>query len=62
MAKKKTKTKPSRLAELLLETAGDMRKSGLLDSAAYEKITLRHLGSEKRAKGRTHNHNRMAEN
>ena len=44
MAKIKTK-KPSALARALLETAGDMRKSGLLDQGAYEKITLRHLGA-----------------
>lgn len=49
MAKAKTKTKPSRLAKALLETAGDMRRSGLLDSAAYEKITLRHLGPDRDA-------------
>jgi putative transcriptional regulator len=45
MAKAKTKTKPSLLAKVLLDTAGDMRKSGLLDKAAYETITLRHLGA-----------------
>jgi putative transcriptional regulator len=42
----KVKKKPSRLAEALLETAADMHKSGLLDRAAYDKITLRHLGSD----------------
>jgi putative transcriptional regulator len=40
MAKKKT----SRLTRALIETAKDMRKVGLLDQAAHEKITLRHLG------------------
>jgi putative transcriptional regulator len=40
------KTKPSRLANALLETAGGMRKAGLLDKATHEKITLRHLGSK----------------
>ena len=40
----KVKKKPSRLAEALLETAAGMHKSGLLDRAAYDKITLRHLG------------------
>jgi putative transcriptional regulator len=36
--------KPSRLAKALLETAAGMRKAGLLDREAYDKITLRHLG------------------
>jgi putative transcriptional regulator len=40
MARKK---KPSRLTEALLETADDMRRTGILDSASHEKITLRHL-------------------
>jgi putative transcriptional regulator len=44
MAKKK---KTSRLARELLETADDMRKVGLLDRAAHEKITMRHLGAER---------------
>jgi putative transcriptional regulator len=42
MAKKKT---ISPLAKALLETAGDMRKAGLMDKASHEKITLRHLGT-----------------
>jgi putative transcriptional regulator len=33
-----------RLTEELLETAQDMRASGLLSKAAHEKITKRHLG------------------
>ena len=42
----KAKTpRASRLAEALLETAGDMRKSGMIDDAAHDKITLRHLGA-----------------
>jgi putative transcriptional regulator len=41
-----TKKKPSRLTKALLETAADMRKSGLLDRATHDKITLRHLGSK----------------
>jgi putative transcriptional regulator len=45
MAKQKTK-KPSRLARALVETAGGMRKTGLLDRAAFEKITMRHLGPD----------------
>ncbi|MBF0476573.1 MAG: helix-turn-helix domain-containing protein [Deltaproteobacteria bacterium] len=36
--------KPSRLTQALLETAEDMHSVGLLDQAAYEKITMRHLG------------------
>lgn len=40
----KIKKKPGLLAKGLLETAAGLRKSGLLDRAAYGKITLRHLG------------------
>jgi putative transcriptional regulator len=40
---KKTKTN-RRLTEELLETAQDMRASGLISKAAHEKITMRHLG------------------
>ena len=36
--------KPSRLAQAILETAKDMRQVGVLDDAAYDKITMRHLG------------------
>jgi putative transcriptional regulator len=42
MAKKK---KVSPLTKALLETAGDMRKAGIMDRATHEKITLRHLGA-----------------
>jgi hypothetical protein len=42
MAKKK---KVSPLVKAVLETAGDMRKAGLMDKATHEKITLRHLGA-----------------
>ncbi len=42
MAKKK---RVSPLAKALVETAGDMRKAGLMDKATHEKITLRHLGA-----------------
>ena len=42
MTKKK---QPSRLAKALLETADDMRRAGIIDAGAHEKITLRHLGS-----------------
>jgi len=39
----KKKTKPSQLTRALLETAHDMRRAGILDTAAHGKITLRHL-------------------
>jgi putative transcriptional regulator len=41
---KKENKKPGRLAKAMLETARDMRQAGFLDEAAYEKITMRHLG------------------
>lgn len=37
---------PSRLAKALLETAGDMRRAGVMTATAHEKITLRHLGGK----------------
>ena len=40
---KTEKNKPSRLTKALLETAKDMKDSGVLGKAAYEKITMRHL-------------------
>lgn len=40
------KAQPSRLTRALLETADDMRAAGLLDEAAHQKITLRHLGTK----------------
>lgn len=40
------KTEPSRLTKALLETADDMQRVGVLDAAAHEKITLRHLGDK----------------
>jgi putative transcriptional regulator len=45
MVKKKTRN-PSRLTRALLETADDMRRAGVMDAAAHEKITLRHLGEQ----------------
>ena len=42
----KRRTHSSRLARALLETAGDMRRIGVMDEAAHEKITLRHLGGK----------------
>jgi putative transcriptional regulator len=38
------KKKTSRLAKELVEMAEGMHRIGLLDRAAYEKITMRHLG------------------
>ena len=35
----------SRLTRELLETARDMRASGIMTKAAHEKITLRHIGN-----------------
>ena len=40
------KKKNSRLTKALLETADDMRRVGVVDAAAHEKITLRHLGGK----------------
>jgi putative transcriptional regulator len=33
----------------MLETAKDMRSGGILDEAAYNKITMRHLGAKNMA-------------
>lgn len=41
-----TEKKTSRLTKVLLETADDMHRSGVIDAAAREKITLRHLGTK----------------
>ena len=49
MAKKK---KISPLAKVLLETADDMRKAGLMDKSTHEKITMRHLGATGALKAR----------
>ena len=38
------KKKASALTKALLETANDMRKAGILDAKAHEKMTMRHLG------------------
>lgn len=40
----RVRKKLGRLAQAMLETAKDMRNAGILDEAAYEKITMRHLG------------------
>jgi putative transcriptional regulator len=44
------KKRTSRLTKELLETAAEMHKVGLLDRAAHEKITMRHLGSARSCK------------
>src|SRR5260221_2002531 len=42
-----TKTKANRrLTEELLETARDMRASGIMNKAVHDKITMRHLGNK----------------
>ncbi|SRR5216683_1240157 len=46
------KKRPSRLTQVLLETADDMRRAGVVDSRTYEKITLRHLGDKASAVAR----------
>jgi len=38
--------KPSRLVREMLETIDDMHRLGIMDDAAYEKITVRHLGAQ----------------
>ena len=40
------KTQPSRLTKALLETADDMRRTGVMDAMTHAKITLRHLGDK----------------
>jgi putative transcriptional regulator len=40
-----TTKQPTRLTRALLETADDMRRSGIIDRALHDKITLRHLGA-----------------
>jgi putative transcriptional regulator len=38
--------KLSRFAEAMLETAGDLHSVGIMDTPTYQKITIRHLGSQ----------------
>ena len=40
------KKKLSRLEEALLETAGDMRRVGIMSDDSYRKILVRHLGPD----------------
>jgi putative transcriptional regulator len=44
--KAKKKSAVSRLTAEILETARDMRKSGLMTKAAHDKITMRHLDAD----------------
>jgi len=44
--RKAREKKLSPLAEALLEMAGDQHRLGIMDDAAYRKITIRHLGPE----------------
>jgi putative transcriptional regulator len=39
------KKKTNRVAEAILEMADDQLRSGLIDKAKHEKITIRHLGA-----------------
>jgi len=41
-----TTKEPSRLTEALLETADDMRRTGVIDALTHAKLTLRHLGNK----------------
>ncbi|MBI1318936.1 MAG: helix-turn-helix domain-containing protein [Candidatus Hydrogenedens sp.] len=41
-----TTTQPSQLSEALREMADDLRRVGVMDAAAHEKITLRLIGSK----------------
>jgi len=43
MATKKT---TSRIGKAILEMAADQRRLGMMDETAYQKITIRHLGSQ----------------
>ena len=40
----KKQTTPSGVRDMIVETAGDLRRLGMMDDATHEKITLRHLG------------------
>jgi putative transcriptional regulator len=38
--------KNNRVVEMILETAGDMHRLGLLDDEEFQQITVRHLGAQ----------------
>jgi putative transcriptional regulator len=48
----RTKNKTRGLTRALLETAEDMHRARLLDRAVFEKITMRHLGPENKARAK----------
>ena len=48
-----TKKKLSRLSQALLEMAEDLHHVGIMDDAAYRKITIRHLGTKPPATARS---------
>jgi putative transcriptional regulator len=41
-----TTKEPGRLTKALLETADDMRRTGVIDALTHAKLTLRHLGNK----------------
>jgi hypothetical protein len=45
--KRQQEKAPSRLAKELIESAGDMERTGLLDRASYDKIASRLRGPKK---------------
>ena len=47
-----TKAHPRRLTKALLETAGDMRRVGILDAATHQSITLSVTEKERRGRRR----------
>jgi putative transcriptional regulator len=38
--------KNNRVVEMILETAGDMHRLGMLDDEEFQQITVRHLGAQ----------------
>lgn len=38
--------KTNRIVEAILETSSDLHRLGIMDDAAYRKITIRHLGAQ----------------
>ena len=45
----KKNIKPNRLTRAIIETAKDMKQTGIMDEATYTKITMRHLGPKETA-------------
>jgi len=52
MSKTPAKKRVSRVTAELLELASDMHATGLLPDAAYDKITMRHMGKNAQADSR----------